>query len=169
MKLNTIILLLAAMSFLIACGSGEAANEVTTSKTEPTNEVVANKSTPTAEPAAANTPEAIARFVLTKTQDLENLDYEALKNYTTEASNAEIDAMKAQVEQMMGQLTDDQKEQFRAEVKKMAEKQNLDAITCTEEGDKATCVYCCNPMGNDDQVFLTNVEGKWLVDMIRKE
>lgn len=161
MKLNRMMWLLAAISFLVACGDngvdeGTVAEQTTTTET------------PT-EAAPNNTPEDVARLVLRKAQDLENLDYDALKTYTTEGSNAEIDAMKVQVEQMMGQLSDDQKKQFRAEVKKMAEMQNLEAITCATEGDKSSCTYCCNPMGNDDQVFLAKVDGQWLVDMTRKE
>lgn len=164
MKLNAMLLLLVAMSFLIACGGGEQGEKVATDNAEPTSAAPSNEAAP------ENTPEGVARLVLEKAQALENLDYDGLKTYTTEGSNAEIDAMKVQVTQMMGQLTDDQKTQFRAEVKKMAEMQNLDALTCAQEGeDKATCTYCCNPMGNDDKVFLAKIDGQWLVDMTRKE
>ena len=136
MKLSVVMPLLALMaSLLVACGG------------------------------SSEKPEEVVRNVLTLTQDFENLDYDKLRSYTTEGSSAQIDEMEKQMTEMIEKLGEEELVQFREQVKKMAEQQDLESIKCEEEEDKATCTFCCTPMGNEDDMTLVKQDGKWLVDM----
>jgi hypothetical protein len=48
---------------------------------------------------------------------------------------------------------------------KSAKHLQLDKLACDVKGDKATCTYCCDPNGRDQNVKLVRTNDKWLVTM----
>ncbi len=142
--LKTILQLLVIVSLfgaVVACG-GEAKNE---------------------------TPDTVANNVILLSSDIENIDFDKLRASTTASSAESINEMETQMKTLMGSLTDEQKVQMK-EMAAVAQKAyDKTTLKCVENGDNATCTYCCNPGTEAEQtMYLVKTDGKWLVDMTKK-
>ena len=94
--------------------------------------------------SSKNTPEAVTKQFL---EAIGEGDFETAKSLCTKET-AEFVAMF---------------ESFAEEHDFSENETNIESVECTEEGDKANCIYCCNDQGNEDKLTLAKVDGKWLV------
>lgn len=60
-------------------------------------------------------------------------------------------------------------ESFAGEMKKGDVEIKIEDLTCEEDGDKATCTYCCNDKGENESLNMRKVNGEWLVSISKDD
>ncbi len=91
-------------------------------------------------------PEAVAKdFVMA----LDSKDYDKAKSLGTDDTKQMVDLIKS----LAGMTPPSDKHA------------KIDKMTCTVDGDKGVCSYCCTAEGADDKVDVVRKDGKWYVDM----
>ncbi len=91
-------------------------------------------------------PEAVAKdFVMA----LDSKDYDKAKSLGTDDTKQMVDLIKS----LAGMTPPSDKHA------------KIDKMTCTVDGDKGVCSYCCTAEGVEDKVDVVRKDGKWYVDM----
>ena len=60
-------------------------------------------------------------------------------------------------------------ESFAGEIKKGDVEIKIEGLTCEEDGDKATCTYCCNDQGENETLKMKKEDGEWLVSISKDD
>lgn len=60
-------------------------------------------------------------------------------------------------------------ESFASEIKKGDVEIKIEGLNCKEDGDKATCTYCCNDKGENETLKLKKEDGEWLVSISKDD
>ncbi len=101
-----------------------------------------------------DSPEKVAEKFLTA---LNNEDWETAEKYSTKGTHKLLDMLES-----FAAMADEEGAPER-------EKNDFKMEGCKEDGDAATCMYCCNEEGGSDEVPLLKVDGEWKVNMVKEQ